>query len=131
MSGNDKERKLNKTLSKKVSGPGSQVPTTASNSKIYTDEHKSYGKLNELFEEHCTVCHKYEFINRLTGVNTQAVESMNNVIKMEIKNRQGVKTTCRERFLKEFCFKWNNKERLWEAILHLISVRAQALDNVF
>ncbi|KAI5151227.1 hypothetical protein ENBRE01_1986 [Enteropsectra breve] len=56
----------------------------ATNSKIYTDEHKSYGRLNELFEEHCTVCHKYEFINRLTGVNTQAVESMNNVIKMEI-----------------------------------------------
>ncbi|KAI5151850.1 hypothetical protein ENBRE01_2433 [Enteropsectra breve] len=37
----------------------------ASNGKIYTDEHKSYGKLGEFLAEQCTVCHKYEFINGL------------------------------------------------------------------
>ncbi|KAI5153063.1 hypothetical protein ENBRE01_3127 [Enteropsectra breve] len=85
----------------------------ASNSKIYTDEHKSYDKLGEFFAEHCTVCHKFEFINRLTGVNTQAVESINNLIKLEIKRRQGIKTTCRANYLKKICFKWNNKDALW------------------
>ncbi|KAI5151650.1 hypothetical protein ENBRE01_2286 [Enteropsectra breve] len=94
----------------------------ASNSKIYTDEHKSYGKLGEFFAEHCTVCHNYEFINKLTVVNTQAVETINNLIKLEIKRRQGIKTTCRANYLKKFCFKWNNKDALWDALLELIKI---------
>lgn len=50
------------------------------NSTIWTDEHKSYHQLNRLEYSHDTFCHKYEFINKETGANTQAVESFNNEI---------------------------------------------------
>ncbi|KAG0421195.1 hypothetical protein DMUE_6306, partial [Dictyocoela muelleri] len=50
----------------------------ASNSIIWSDEHGAYSNLKDIFEDHKTVCHKYEFINYETGVNTQAVESFNN-----------------------------------------------------
>ncbi|KAG0421376.1 hypothetical protein DMUE_6295, partial [Dictyocoela muelleri] len=49
----------------------------ASNSTIWTDENRAYRNLRELNYTHNTVCHKYEFINRDTGVNTQAVECFN------------------------------------------------------
>ncbi|KAI5152406.1 hypothetical protein ENBRE01_2805 [Enteropsectra breve] len=94
----------------------------ASNSKIYTDEHHSYSRLDELFAEHCTVCHKYEFINRLAGVNTQTVDLLNNAIKLEIKARKGILTDQRPMYLKEFCFNWNNRDRLWECLLDLLRI---------
>ncbi|KCZ81455.1 hypothetical protein H312_01127 [Anncaliia algerae PRA339] len=50
-------------------------------STIYTDEHKSYQRLSLLCYQHGTVCHKYEFLNRETGANTQAVESFNEYLK--------------------------------------------------
>ncbi|KAG0441742.1 hypothetical protein DMUE_0827 [Dictyocoela muelleri] len=59
----------------------------APNSKIWTDEHRSYSCLNRLNYNHDTVCHKYDFKNNITGVNTQAVESFNNLIKVEIKKK--------------------------------------------
>ncbi|KCZ73838.1 hypothetical protein H311_05202, partial [Anncaliia algerae PRA109] len=80
----------------------------ASNSRIWTDEHKSYSNLNSFNFVHHSVCHKYEFINSLNGVNTQAVESFNNCLKLEIKKRKGIKTENREVFLKEFLFLFNN-----------------------
>ncbi|KAG0438059.1 hypothetical protein DMUE_3331 [Dictyocoela muelleri] len=42
----------------------------ASNSTIWTDEHRAYSNLKDLFHDHKTVCHKYQFINYDTGVNT-------------------------------------------------------------
>ncbi|KAG0437814.1 hypothetical protein DMUE_3464 [Dictyocoela muelleri] len=53
----------------------------ASNSTIWTDEHRAYSNLKDLFYDHKTVCHKYQFINYDTGANTQAVESFNNIKK--------------------------------------------------
>lgn len=76
----------------------------AQHSIIWTDEHKSYGQLRNHNFTHGTVCHKYEFINHMNGVNTQAVESFNNCLKLEIKRRKGVETDLRQVFLKEFCF---------------------------
>jgi transposase-like protein len=60
---------------------------------IWTDEHKSYQKLSLPNHDHDTVCHKYEFINKETGANTQAVESFNNEVNLEIKRRKGIRTT--------------------------------------
>jgi transposase-like protein len=72
-----------------------------SNSIIHTDEHRSYLALGRLGYLHGTVCHKYNFVDRLPGVYTQAVESFNNMIKHEIKKRKGVRTADREMFLAE------------------------------
>ncbi|KCZ77079.1 hypothetical protein H311_01914 [Anncaliia algerae PRA109] len=70
----------------------------ARSSIIYTDEHRSYCKLNELGFVHKTVCHKKEFVNYDTGVNTQAVEAFHNSLKYEIKKKKGVFTKDRALF---------------------------------
>ncbi|KCZ81096.1 hypothetical protein H312_01462, partial [Anncaliia algerae PRA339] len=64
------------------------VSQVASSSIIWTDEHKSYKCLKNLGFEHDRVCHKYEFVNKLNGINTQAVESFNNCIKIKKKAKR-------------------------------------------
>ena len=68
------------------------------NSVIYTDEHKSYKKLSSYNYVHGGCCHKYEFVNKITGENTQAVESFHNELKLEIKRRKGIQTSSRQKF---------------------------------
>ncbi|MGL6008944.1 MAG: transposase [Culicoidibacterales bacterium] len=46
----------------------------APNTIIHTDEHCSYSGLSAFNYTHKTVCHKYSFINRENGCNTQAVD---------------------------------------------------------
>ena len=87
----------------------------ASNSIIHTDEHKSYSALNNMGSVHDTVCHKYTFINPETGANTQAVESFNNSLKLDIKKRS--KKGLRQEFLKEFGWKFNNTVDGFEMII--------------
>ena len=94
----------------------------ASNTSKWTDEHRSYSNLNKLEYLHNTVCHKYCFIDHITGVNTQAVKSFNNILKMEIKARKGIKTKDRKLFLNVICYKYNNKDDLLVAILDLIKL---------
>lgn len=89
---------------------------------IYTDEHGSYKTLHQMGFYHGTVCHKYRFIDQLTGVNTQAVESFHNDLKRFIKCRKGVKTESRPGFLKEYCFYFNNRTNFFEAVLHLLKL---------
>ncbi|KCZ79653.1 hypothetical protein H312_02959 [Anncaliia algerae PRA339] len=91
-------------------------------SVIWTDEHKSYQRLNKNGFLHQSVCHKYEFINKTNGVNTQAVEAFHNELKLAIKKRKGVKTELRSGFLKEFCFYFNNKNNFLDAVLGLIKI---------
>ncbi|KAG0442399.1 hypothetical protein DMUE_0292 [Dictyocoela muelleri] len=81
----------------------------ASNSIIWTDDHGAYCNLKDLFRDQRTVIHNYSFINYDTGVNIQAVECFNNLIKKEIKSRMGVKTEKRNKFLKEICYYYNKK----------------------
>ncbi|KCZ80791.1 hypothetical protein H312_01798 [Anncaliia algerae PRA339] len=92
-------------------------------STIYTDEFRSYSALTSYGFFHGTVCHKYNFINKDTGVNTQGVESFNSQIKLEIKRRKGIKTELRQIFLDEFCWKFNNKMFRLEKILELIKIK--------
>lgn len=98
------------------------VSQVAANSTIWTDEHRSYGRLSQLGFNHGSVCHKYEFVNRITGVNTQAVESFHNSLKTEIKKRKGVETEKRDEFLKEFLFFFNFKELAFEKGIELIKL---------
>jgi transposase-like protein len=58
------------------------VSQVAPNSIIWTDEHKTYQCLREYDFTHETICYKYEFVNNESGVNTQAVESFNNELKL-------------------------------------------------
>ena len=53
---------------------------------------KSYRSLKDKLE-HSSVCHKYELVNSETGVNTQAVESSNKILKKHIKNNLVLKRT--------------------------------------
>ncbi|KAM0685874.1 hypothetical protein COBT_002911 [Conglomerata obtusa] len=70
----------------------------ASNSVIWTDKHRSYNCLCNFNFFYAIVCHRYEFINTLNGVNTQAAESFNSFIKYELKMKN-MKTTDRGIFL--------------------------------
>ncbi|KCZ79479.1 hypothetical protein H312_03138, partial [Anncaliia algerae PRA339] len=59
---------------------------------IWTDEQKTYSCLSRNGFIHDSVYHKYDLINRERGVNTQAVESFYNELKLRIKKQKGVKT---------------------------------------
>jgi hypothetical protein len=65
------------------------IRQVANNSTVWTDEHGSYWRLCDFFNEFGTVCHKYRFIND-GSVNTQSFESLNNLLMCEIKSRRGV-----------------------------------------
>lgn len=89
-------------------------------SLIHTDEHRTYKTLTNFGYIHQSVCHKYEFVNQITNVHTQHVESFNNYLKVEIKKRKGVKTIDRKKFLSEMIWLWNNKISIFENILILL-----------
>ncbi|KCZ74581.1 hypothetical protein H311_04453, partial [Anncaliia algerae PRA109] len=60
----------------------------ANDSRILTNEYRSYSNLNNFNFVHHSVFHKYEFIYSLNGVNTQAVESFNNCLKLKLKRKR-------------------------------------------
>jgi transposase-like protein len=91
-------------------------------SVIHSDELKSYLILEKLGYEHKKVCHKYRFVDILTGAQTQAVESFNNCLKYEIKLRKGIRTEDRSDFLVEFVWKFNNRFNRLEKLLELIKI---------
>lgn len=89
---------------------------------IHTDEHGAYCNLRDFGFSHGTVCHKYNFVDRVTGVHTQGIESFNGELKYEIKKRKGIQTEKRGSFLKEFCFYFNNRADFFHAVFRLIKV---------
>ncbi|KAG0441583.1 hypothetical protein DMUE_0937 [Dictyocoela muelleri] len=94
----------------------------ASGSTIRTDEHRSYSSLSKLGYTHQKICHKYNFVEPTTGINTQAVESFNNEVNLEIKRRKGIKTELRQEYLNEFIWKFNNKKERLHIILSIIKM---------
>lgn len=70
----------------------------------------SHYNLGRMLEENSTVCHKYRFINHFTSVNTQAVESFHDEIKLEIKRRKGVRTQNRALFINKFVFCFDSRD---------------------
>ena len=59
---------------------------------IHSDEWKTYRSLadNDAYY-YATVCHKYNFVDPISGVHTQHVESYNNRLKREIGARKRFK----------------------------------------
>ena len=94
----------------------------ANGSIIHTDEHGGYYNIGLFGYNHGVVCHKYNFVNRVTGVHTQGIESFNGELKYEIKKRKGINTNKRAQFLHEFCFYFNNREDFFFKVLELIKV---------
>ncbi|KCZ75181.1 hypothetical protein H311_03845 [Anncaliia algerae PRA109] len=86
------------------------------------NEHRRYLSLVNMGFQHDSVCHKYEFVDKVKGVHTQSVESFHNQLKLEIKKRKGIKTEKRSDFLKEFCFFYNNRDNFYLAIINLLKV---------
>lgn len=86
---------------------------------IHTDEARSYLSLKKY--EHSSVCHKYHFVDPITGVHTQHVESWNNKIKSSIKQCHGIDEDKREAFLQEFMF-LDSFKNSYEKIFELLHV---------
>lgn len=94
----------------------------ATGSIIQIDEHKSYSNWTKFDYTQLTVCHKYNFINRVNNAHTQAIESFHNELKLEIKRRKGTLTNSRSNFLSETCFYFNNRNNYFIEILNLIKI---------
>lgn len=70
---------------------------------IHTDEWSSYNQLSRSSDyTHLTVCHKYNFVNPITGTHTQNVESFNSKLKLRIKKMKGIISGRHDEFCLEF-----------------------------
>lgn len=90
------------------------------NTIIYSDEWRAYANIGELEFIHGTVCHKYNFVNPITGVHTQHVESYWNRQKYRIKKSKGLIKVAMKNVLDEYMFfdLWN--ENIYEALMSKI-----------
>ncbi len=74
--------------------------------KVYSDEWKAYHKIQqELHLEHETVCHKLHFIDPVTRVHTNTVESYWNKCKSVIKTMHGCRRNLLQSYLNEFMWR--------------------------
>lgn len=90
---------------------------------IQTDEWAGYRPLSQMnIFSHSTITHKYNFVDPITGVHTQQVESFNNKIKTDIKTQRGVRKNLRENFLSFFSFLDTFKDNAFEKILLLLKI---------
>ena len=86
---------------------------------IYSDQWPAYRQISNSFE-HYTVNHKINFVNPISGVHTQNVESYNNRLKMPIKSMKGIRKSTINNYLIEFMWKERNSENLFNSLLNLI-----------
>ncbi len=63
-----------------------------SESTVHNDEHRAYGTLGREGFIYESICHKLRFVDYENQFHTQHFESMNTLIKREIKKRCGIKT---------------------------------------
>lgn len=86
---------------------------------ILSDEWRAYAKLNQFGYTHNTVCHKREFVNKVTGACTNTVESLWMNLRSHFP-RYG----CREKFLGDYLSLWlvkrNLKPRFSELIKEIV-----------
>jgi transposase-like protein len=84
---------------------------------IFTDEWRGYSNLNELGYFHYTVNHSKNFINPITGVNTQKIESLWCVVKKSIRRRCLSNMIDFSLFFIEYCFKKKYSDSVFETFL--------------
>lgn len=90
---------------------------------IHTDQWAAYNELGRNNDyTHHTVCHKLNFVEPITGVHTQHVESFNNKIKRSIKERCGIVRGKHDDFFLEFLWFENNSEFTFERLIKLLEI---------
>ena len=92
--------------------------------KIISDEWCAYKRIEEnLGFEHDTVNHSQNFVNPITGANTQAVESYWNKHKAYFKSIRGVQRHCLDSYLQEAMFRERRPGMVFEGLLEVIALR--------
>jgi transposase-like protein len=90
---------------------------------IHTDEWKAYNPLTASEDfKHKKITHKYNFVDPITGVHTQNVESFNNKIKKDTKAQMGVRSSHRPMFLTFFIFIDTFKEDSLNKIFEILKI---------
>ncbi|KCZ78281.1 hypothetical protein H311_00688 [Anncaliia algerae PRA109] len=93
-------------------------------STIYTDDFKSFNSLRNINNyNHGIVTQKYHFVDPVTGVYTQHVESFNNKLKSKIKEMKGLTDESIRLLLQEFMFLDLFKESSYLKIIEIISLK--------
>ena len=74
---------------------------------IWGDEWAAYRRVQQLpaVTQHATVNHSIEFVNPVTGVHTQHVESYWNRVKIKFKRMRGVQDTMLSSYLDEYMWR--------------------------
>ncbi|XP_048588792.1 uncharacterized protein LOC116604693 isoform X2 [Nematostella vectensis] len=85
-------------------------------STVHTDDWAAYrqlqARLPNVVADHGVVVHRYNFVDPITGVHTQHVESAWNRLKSVIKERRGVRRVDLQSFLDEQCWRdWRTSNR--------------------
>ena len=75
-----------------------------------------------------TMCHNENFVNPLTGVHTQAIESYWNKHKMHLKQRRGTLPYCLNHHLAEFMFRERHEGKMLSVLFSLIDVTSSDID---
>lgn len=90
---------------------------------IVTDEWRAYNALSRHPEFlHERITHKYNFVDPITNIHTQHVESYNNKLKLFLKNQKGCVSQSREKLLTYFRFVDDFKENAFEKLLEIIKI---------
>jgi transposase-like protein len=80
-----------------------------SKSRVFTDQHKGYGKISRFVSEHKTVNHQYEYVNG--EIHTNTIEGFWSLIKRGVYGQyHHVKPYHLNKYLSEFCFRYNNRK---------------------
>ena len=91
---------------------------------IHTDQHATYNDIKkDPRYSHDSVCHKYHFVQPITLVHTQNVESYNNKIKKGIKMMNSLTEKGRELYLVEFVYLDLFKEESYTKILEILAIK--------
>jgi len=87
---------------------------------IVSDEWAAYSDLSQGFF-HLTVCHKYNFVNPITGVHTQRIESLWAACKRWLRIHEYRCSRRREQYVQEWCWRYNHGSDPYEIMRALLS----------
>ena len=89
---------------------------------VYSDEWQAYNQEGNIPGlEHRTVNHSLFFVDPVTGVHTQTIESYWNRVKTKLKTMKGVHRDLLPGYLDEFIWREKAGQAKLDAILHKIS----------
>jgi len=89
---------------------------------IHSDEWRAYRNIHERLRfEHRTVNHSLHFVDPVSGVHTQAIESYWSRQKLRIKEMKGIKTHLLPEYLSEFMWKDLHFNDRFSALLSLLA----------